>query len=65
VWREAESTPFGVPTLDLTPVTRNLLSTTPDPALAKRSTSWRGSTGAELDEHADDLSDAVCRAART
>jgi hypothetical protein len=51
-WLPANENRFGVPVLDLTPITQGMLSTTRDPAVAARAVSWGKSTGAELDDAA-------------
>jgi ankyrin repeat protein len=51
-WRDAAENRFGVPVLDLSPVTQGMLSTTRDPAIAARAVGWGTSTGAELDDAA-------------
>jgi len=51
-WRDAADNRFGVPVLDLTPITQTMLSATKDPALAARAVGWGKSTGAELDDAA-------------
>jgi hypothetical protein len=51
-WIAAAENRFGVPVLDLTPITRGVLSTTKDPAIAARAVGWGTSTGAELDDAA-------------
>ncbi len=48
-WLEPSQSPFGVPVLDLTPVTQGMMSTSKDPAQAARAISWGSSVGEELD----------------
>jgi hypothetical protein len=51
-WIDAAENRFGIPVLDLTPVTQGMLSATKDPAVAARAVGWGKSTGAELDDAA-------------
>src|SRR5438046_836896 len=44
-WRRAEDTPWGIPILDVSPITRGLLSTTTDPQMAANSASFSGEDG--------------------
>jgi hypothetical protein len=61
VWRDAAANPFGVPVLDLSPVTRDMVSATLDPAQAQRAISWGESTGSDLDDtELEGLSPVAC-----
>jgi hypothetical protein len=49
VWLEGDSNPFGIPVLDIRPITWTTTSTTGDPSIAKRFMASRAMTGAEYD----------------
>lgn len=51
-WLEADQSPFGVRTLDLTPTAEGLTPKVPDPDTRRRIASWPGRTGSAYDQAA-------------
>jgi hypothetical protein len=51
-WLDAADNRFGIPVLDLTPITQTMPSATQDPAVAARAVGWAKNTGAELEDAA-------------
>src|SRR5262245_16458333 len=49
-WLEARETPWGVPVLDVRPVTQTMVSTSTDPQMAANAASWGGDTGQQFAE---------------
>lgn len=47
-FRVIESTPWGVPVIDVQPLTQNVVSTSQDPSCAQNALSYTGEDGAEL-----------------
>ena len=47
-WLAADQNRFGVPVIDLTPITQNMLSTTRNPQATAKAVSWNRSIGEEL-----------------
>lgn len=59
-WLAADQTRFGVPVLDLGPITQTMISTTSDPANAERALSWGRTLGEGLPDTLDAALEVGC-----